>query len=80
MEWMAEGLALCFIGVLAFITALVGSPGNQVAVTVIRALGVMLLVMAALSAFTGARTSILPMKLCPYIKTGVALLFFIGSA
>ncbi|MFC2076153.1 hypothetical protein ACFLT7_03625 [candidate division KSB1 bacterium] len=79
MEWIAEGLALCFIGVLAFLTVLVGNPGNQVAIVVIRALAVMLLVMAALSAFTGARTPILPMKLCPFVKTGVALLFFIGS-
>jgi hypothetical protein len=27
---------------------------------------------------TGARTAVLPMKLCPYVKTVVAILFFLG--
>ncbi len=40
----------------------------------------MLVVLAVLSQLTGARTAILPMKLCPYVKTAVAILFFLGSA
>ncbi|MFB0515081.1 MAG: hypothetical protein ACETWG_00570 [Candidatus Neomarinimicrobiota bacterium] len=39
----------------------------------------MLVVMALLSQLTGARTALLPMKLCPYVKTAVAILFFLGS-
>ena len=39
----------------------------------------MLVVMAVLSQMTGARTAILPMRLCPYVKTAVAILFFLGS-
>jgi hypothetical protein len=39
----------------------------------------MLLVLAAVSAFTGARTSVLPMKLCPVVKSSVALAFFLST-
>jgi hypothetical protein len=80
MEWVAEGLTLCFIGLLAFIVTMAAGLDNATPILVIRVLAYMLLVMALLSAFTGARTSILPMKLCPYVKTAVAILFFIGAA
>jgi hypothetical protein len=79
MEWIAEGLTLCFIGLLVlFITNLDGSQ-NPVSLIVYRISAVMLVVMAGLSLLTGARTSIVPMKICPIVKTTVALLFFIGS-
>jgi hypothetical protein len=79
MEWIAEGLTLCFIGLLVlFITLLDGSQ-NPVSLIVYRISAVMLVVMAGLSLLTGARTSIVPMKICPIVKTTVALLFFIGS-
>jgi hypothetical protein len=79
MEWIAEGLTLCFIGVLAgLITATVGI-GQFATVLVLRACAVMLVILAILSAFTGARTSVLPMKLCPYVKTVVAGMFVVAS-
>ncbi len=79
MEWIAEGLTLCFIGLLVVIATIFGGPENGVTHIVIRASAVMLVVLAFLSSATGARTSILPMKLCPYVKTGTALLFLLGS-
>jgi hypothetical protein len=79
MEWIAEGLTLCFIGVLVALVTNFGGLENEVSHIVIRASAVMLVVMAILSSATGARTSILPMKLCPYIKSGVALLFVLGT-
>jgi hypothetical protein len=79
MESIAEGLTLCFIGVLVLlITSLAGSQG-QAAFIVYLACAVMLLIMAILTAMTGARTSILPYKICPFVKTAVAILFFLGS-
>jgi hypothetical protein len=39
----------------------------------------MLIVMAILTGFTGARTSIVPIKICPFVKTVVAILFFLGT-
>jgi hypothetical protein len=38
----------------------------------------LLVILAELSFFTGARTSIVPMKICPFVKLSVALLFFLG--
>jgi hypothetical protein len=79
MEWLSEGLTLCFIGLLVlFITVTAGSR-NPVALNVYRGCGLMLLVMAGLTAFTGARTSIVPIKICPIVKTVAAFLFFLGT-
>ena len=79
MEWVAEGLTLCFIGLLVLlVTALAGSQ-NQVASIVYLASAGMLIIMAGLTLFTGARTSVIPIKICPLVKTAVAILFALGS-
>lgn len=79
MEWLMEGLTLVFIGLLvAALTALHGH-AHAAARDVYRLAALMLLVMAGVSYFTGARTAIVPMRLCPYIKSGVAFLFVLGS-
>ncbi|MFC1535719.1 hypothetical protein ACFL32_00990 [Candidatus Neomarinimicrobiota bacterium] len=79
MEWIAEGLTLCFIGILVFLTTLLGWSREPAAQIVYLISTAMLVVMAVLSQMTGARTPILPMKLCPYVKTAVAIMFFLGS-
>ena len=69
MESIAEGITLCFIGILVLlITSLAGSQ-SKAAVIVYLSCAVMLLVMAILTTVTGARTSILPSKICPVVKT-----------
>ncbi len=79
MEWIAEGLTLCFIGVLVLlITFSVGSQ-DVASVVVYWLCGMMLVVMAGLSLLTGANTSIVPIKICPLVKTTVAILFFLAS-
>ncbi|MFC2097541.1 hypothetical protein ACFLSI_04325 [Bacteroidota bacterium] len=78
MEWIAEGMTLSFIGILAFIVTLKGGLTNPTSELVIYLCAVMLVIMAILSAFTGARTKIIPMKICPYIKTLVAILYILG--
>jgi len=79
MEWLIEGLTLCFLGVLVALFALILGPVDVATNMVARAAGVMLLLLATVSAFTGARTAVLPMKLCPYIKSAVALAFLIAT-
>ena len=75
MEWVAEGLTLCFLGLLvALVAALVG-PDHQAAHLVARICAGMLAAVAILSAFTGARTSVLPMRLCPVVKFTVAVVY-----
>jgi hypothetical protein len=79
MEWAAEGMALAFIGLLALLVTAIHGSEDAVALSVYRISAAMLLVMAAWTALTGARTSILPMKICPAVKTAVAALFLVGS-
>ena len=79
MEYIAEGLALIFLGVLPLIlTILVNSPGKAVDIVYL-ACAVMLLIMAILTATTGARTSVIWYKICPAVKTVVAVLFILGA-
>ncbi|MEW6364730.1 MAG: hypothetical protein AB1714_08835 [Acidobacteriota bacterium] len=80
MEWIAEGLTLCFVGSLVGLLTVSGGTGNQVGLVVYRACAVMLLVLAALSLFTGARAAILPMRICPAVKTVAAILILVGSS
>jgi hypothetical protein len=79
MEWVAEGLALCFIGLLVLFVAILGDSPNDVSLIVYRASAAMLIAMAGWTALTGARTSIVPIKICPFVKTIVAVLFILGS-
>jgi hypothetical protein len=79
MEWVAEGLTLCFIGLLVLFVTLWGGSQNAVSIIVYRTSAAMLVVMAILTASTGARTSILPIKICPVVKIAVAILFILGT-
>ncbi len=79
MEWIAEGLTLCFLGLLVLAVTVLGDPHSYVSIIVYRAAALMLILMAGLTLFTGARTSIVPIKICPVIKTIVAIMFFLGS-
>jgi chromate transport protein ChrA len=80
MESIAEGITLCFLGVLVILVTSLGNSESQTAPIVYYSIVTMLLVMAVLTALTGARTSILPYKICPFVKTIVALLIFLGAA
>jgi hypothetical protein len=80
MEWIAEGLTLCFIGLLVFLVTLYAGPQNLVSVLVYKVTAWMLVAMAGLTFVTGAKTSITAIKVCPLVKSMVAILFFLGSA
>ena len=79
MEWIAEGLTLCFIGLLVLFVTIWGEAPNQTSAIVYLTSAVMLVVMAVLTSMTGARTSIVPIKICPFVKIVVAMLFFLGT-
>lgn len=79
MEWVAEGLTLCFIGLLVLFVTILGDSQDDVSLIVYRASAGMLIVMAIWTALTGARTPIVPIKICPFVKTIVAILFIVGS-
>jgi hypothetical protein len=79
MEWVAEGLTLCFVGALVLYVTLRADPSNPVSLMVYRATALMLLVMAVWTGLTGARTVVIPIKICPIVKSSVAILFIIAS-
>ena len=79
MCWIAEGLTLIFIGVLVLLVTLLSWSKDPTAIIVYLASAGFLVILAVLSQLTGARTAVTPMRLCPYVKTGVALLFFLAS-
>ena len=78
MEWIIEGVALIFIGLLVSVVTLVDY-GHFVSTTVYWLSAAALLVLAVVSLFTGFRISFLPFKLCPYLFTTAAILIVAGT-
>jgi hypothetical protein len=74
MEWVAEGLTLVFLGVLIVVVTTSGSPSDAVRTAVTGLTAGMLLVMAGLTAATGARTRVVFFRICPIVKTAAAVL------
>lgn len=79
MEWVVEGFTLCFLGILVLLITLLRETPTIESTVVYRAAAAMLLIMAVWTVVTGARTSIMLMKLCPAVKIIVAILFFLVS-
>ena len=78
MEWIIEGIALIFIGVLVS-TVTVIDPASVVSKTLYVISICELLVLAVVSLFTGFRVRFLPFKLCPFIFTASSVLILIGG-
>ena len=90
MEWMAEGVALIFIGVLvALVTYLSPATGLAALVNYLEGITavsravllvsfVVLNVLSAISLFTGFRIKFLPFRLCPVILTSASILILLG--
>jgi len=79
MEWVGEGLSLCFIGILTLSLTVAGLRWSEAAVLVYHASAAMLIVMAVWTAVTGARTSVVFFKICPVVKTACAVLLLVGG-
>ena len=79
MELIAEGLTLCFIGALVIIVTSLAGTQSKAAFIIYLACAIMLLIMAILTTLTGARTPQIPYKICPVVKTIVAILLITGA-
>ncbi|MCX6555191.1 MAG: hypothetical protein NTZ12_09300 [Candidatus Aminicenantes bacterium] len=77
MEWIVEGAALIFIGLLVAAVTAVGhnSPAAQAVYWLSFA---MLNALSLISLFTGFKVHLIPFKLCPVIFTGSSLLILLG--
>jgi len=78
MELIAEGLTLIFLGVLVILVTSLTESKSYTADIVYLTCAVMLIIMALLTQMTGARVSTIWYKICPYVKTVVAILFLLG--
>ncbi len=79
MEIISEGLTLIFLGVLPLVLTLYVDSAGTPARIVYLGEGGMLLAMALVTLFTGARTPTIWYKLCPAVKTVVAILYVLGA-
>lgn len=80
MTWVSEGIALCFIGALVFVATISCGPDETCSLVVYISSAAVLVVSAVWTSFTGARTRIVPMKICPIVKLLGAVLFILGMA
>jgi hypothetical protein len=79
MERIAEGLTLSFLGVLVIASVYYIGADKFATHLVARSCAVILFVMAGVSLLNGAQSAIFPMKLCPYIKSAVGIMYLIDS-
>jgi ABC-type polysaccharide/polyol phosphate export permease len=76
---VAEGVVLIFTGLFPLLVLVITGSSDRGAHIVYFYSAVLLLVLAVMTALTGARTSIIWYKICPVVKTMVAILFLFGS-
>ncbi len=79
LEWIAEGIALCFIGILAIFITIFGDVTSLTNQLVYWISSATMFGLGILTLLTGARTPIIPFKICPAILTVVITLFMLGS-
>ena len=79
MEWIVEGMALIFIGLLTMLVTYTDSQ-SRLAFRVYSLIIVMLLALSVLSLLTGFRVDFFPFKLCPLLFSVSAVLIGVGMA
>jgi hypothetical protein len=77
MEWIVEGVALIFIGVLTASVTYADRTSMVSAVVYWLSFGV-LNTLSVISLFTGFHIRFLPFKLCPFLFTSSSLLIILG--
>jgi hypothetical protein len=79
MTWASEGFTMIFIGALVTLMITFGEKGTTGGNVVLWLSTGFLGFLAFWHAITGARTKVIPMKLCPFIIGTSTILIFIGS-
>lgn len=80
MEWVGIGLWMCFAGVLCLLITALGYGRNDAARVVYATASAMLMLSAVLGFATGFQTSILPIKLCPFVQMLCSTLVLSGAS
>lgn len=80
MEWIAEGIMHIALATLVVIITAVEGATAPATELVLAAVAAVLLLIAALTAATGARTPVIWFRVCPFVLTGVASLYLLAAA
>ena len=78
MEWIVEGVALIFIGVLVAVVTYVDSL-SAVSSAVYAVTVLALLALSVVAFLTGFKVAFLPFRMCPFVMASAALLITIGA-
>jgi hypothetical protein len=79
MEWMAEGVTHISIGVLVILaTAIDGAADSTTQLLYVVSAGILVL-LAALTTATGARTPVIWFRICPFVLSSAAALLLVAS-
>ncbi|GAK56133.1 hypothetical protein U27_03095 [Candidatus Vecturithrix granuli] len=78
MEWIIEGVALIFIGVV--IAAVTYIDDTSVVSKVVYTISFMFLnILSVISLMTGSKIDFIPFKLCPIIFTSASIMVLLGN-
>jgi hypothetical protein len=78
MEWVAEGLALTFVGALAALVTTVGGNNNPVGRVVVWAVAGFCIVMGGWTFIVGRHSTVLPIRRCPLVLAVAAVFLVLG--
>ena len=79
MEWVAEGLALTFVGALVALVTVLGGSNEPMAKVVVWAVVGFCIVMGGWTFIVGRHSSIAPIRLCPLVLAVAAVLLVLGN-
>ena len=79
MEWIAEGITHISIGVLVILATAIDGAADATTQLLYIVSAAVLAVLAALTAVTGARTSVIWFRICPFVLTSVAALLLVAT-
>jgi hypothetical protein len=77
-EWLAEAVTMWSFAALVIVVTAAGG-GTSTAAWTYRVIAGALLVLAVLTALTGARTRVVWFKICPVLLTSSAVLLLVAS-
>ena len=78
MEWIIEGGALIFVGVIIAAVTYV-DPTNAVSKVIYVVAFIFLNILSVISLMTGFKINFIPFKLCPVIFTSSSILILLGN-
>jgi hypothetical protein len=80
MEWIAEGITHISLGLLVILATAAGGAADSTTQLLYIACAGILILLAALTTATGARTPVVWFRICPFVLSTAAALLLVASA